>query len=475
MLRFFITSMLLVFFMSVKAQVSQPDTVNYEPVTELQSVQTPAHTLIAALMVAAPNPYFVIYRSTDNGATWDSVFYYGADADFLASPDPVLTADAAGNIYVAVMRTQPMAGGFTAHMWIYKSTDDGLTWTMSTPSYADIDFADYPSITSLGDGLVYHSYTHYTMDTSYITFKRSFDGTATWADSTNFAALPPPFSGYDAIGSDLGWSKENRLCLSYGDYNYDVVYFTYSRDSGAAWTPVQTIPISSPASYIITKVVSHPQYSHVGIIAHQPHWLTNVYYLTSLDTGNSWQYQTISTNSAYCEGELDSAGNVHLIYNEEIPGGSALYYRYSTDQGLSFTAPLSLLNWTVPSFTSGEYQSLILGKDNLFHLTYVDWNDFGEARHLIFAPMLTSIYAIDPDSDAPEIFPNPAGDAITIRCNSSMKGALYEVMDLAGKNILMGELAQETTTVKTAALPGAVYLVRISKGSRSFIQKLLKK
>ena len=456
------------------AQIQTPDTVNFNPVTELQTVQTPANTIIAALMGNLTYPYLIIYRSINNGALWDSVFYYGSDAQFFGTPDPVIAADSSGNIYVAVMRTQPPLGGFTAEMWVFKSIDDGQTWFLASTPYGGNDFADYPSITSLGSGLVYHSYTHYTPDTSYITFMRSFDGAVTWQDSTNFATLPPLTSGYDAIGSDLGWSFNNKLCLSYGDYNHGVIYFSSSRDSGASWSPVQNISIASTATYIVTKVVSSKLFSHLGIIAHKPHYLTDVYYLYSLDTGSTWQYQTISTNSAYCEGEIDNAGIVHLVYNESLTGSSLLRYRYSTNQGQTFTAPMTLLTWSAPSLTQGEYQSLIMGSDGLFHLTYVDWNSNGAARHLIFAPMLTAIYLTNPSSHAPRIFPNPAKDYFSIRSDGTNENAAFEIINLAGERLMNGRVIIPETIVNFASFAAGIYLVRISSGNITYVQKLVK-
>ena len=468
LLSFFLLSML-----NVQAQI--PDTINTSPVTELQTVETPANTFLTALMINNPayHSRTVIYRSTDNGVTWDSVFSYGADADFYATPDPVLTVDSAGNVYLTVMRHLPVTYTFTAHLWVYRSVDDGLTWTLESTPYNGTGFADFPSITSLGDGLTYLSYTHYEWDTSYITFIRSFDGSTTWTDTSTFGTLP--FSGWTAVGSDLGFSKDNKLFLSYGDYNLGVVYFSSSNDSGLTWAPVQNVPIAAVSNFNITKIVSSKNYSHLGIIAHKPHQLTTVYYINSLDTGNTWQpYLTISNSSAYCEGVIDNAGNVNLIYNENDYSTPRLCYRYSTDEGQTFGAPITLLSWTSVSLTAGEYQSILLGNDGLFHVTYVDWNGGGAAKHLIFAPLATDIYAVDPSSHAPRIFPNPVHDVLTFQSDDTNAGATFDLINNDGKIMMSGKVNLPYTSVNTSSLTVGVYLLRVTDKNLMYVQKVVR-
>ncbi len=458
---------------SAFSQTNIPDTINAEPVTELQTVQTPLNTLITALMVNNASYWSktVIYRSTDNGATWDSVFSYGSGGGFNATPDPVLTVDDAGIVYMTAMRHLPLGGGFTAHLWMWRSTDDGLTWSLASTPYTGNAFADYPSLTSAENGLVYLSYTHYDPDTSYVRFTSSTDAGSTWANVSTFGTLPN--SGWNAVGSDLGWGHNGKLFLSYGDYNYNVVYYTSSNDSGATWAPVQNTPVASGAMFLITKIVSSNNYSHLGIIAHRPHAVTDIYYVTSLDEGNSWQYQTISNNSAYCEGVIDAAGTVHLVYNESL-GTPRLCYKYSGDEGQTFSSTLTLLPWTSVSLTAGEYQSLLIGNDGLLHVTYVDWNEAGTAKHLVFAPMVTDIYLTDPSTHAPRIFPNPAHDVLSFRSDETIAGGRYDLIDISGKTITGGTVTLPLTTVDISSLDAGTYLLHVSTGNVTWVQKVVK-
>ena len=202
-----------VFFSSfIQAQiVSGPDTVNEEEVTELSAVQTSAGTFLAACMTrhSSGMDAMKIYRSADNGITWDSVFFAGSPNFLIKYPDPVLCTDNSGNVYAAVM----VGNSSYYDIWLYRSTDDGLTWSFISKPYGKSDlFCDLPSITSTANGFVYASYS---AGMSHIAFRRSKDGGLTWPDSANFS---PALSGGNVYPSHLDWTIGNRLCLSFADY-----------------------------------------------------------------------------------------------------------------------------------------------------------------------------------------------------------------------------------------------------------------
>jgi hypothetical protein len=453
---------------SLQAQiVAGPDTVNEEMVTELSAVQTKTGTFLAALMIGkntSNGVAMIIYRSTDNGATWDSVYIKKWPNYLVQFPDPVLSTDAAGNVYAACM------GGNSTYydIWFFKSTDDGLTWNFVSKPYGNSDlFCDLPSLSSRGNGLVYCSYS---AGNPFITFVRSSDGGNTWTNSHNF---PPPLPGGNVYPSHLDWTINNKLCLSYADMTNPTIAFTTSKDSGATWAALKYITI--PASSNVTKIVSHKNFAHLGIVAHKPHVNTDIYYLTSLDTGNTWTYQTISSNSANAEGVIDAAGNVHVIYNEITAPTSRLAYKYSMDKGLTFSTAVTLLPWTNGSGgTAGEYQSLILAQDGLLHITYIDWDEQGAARHLVFAPLLTDIYQIDPNTHAPRIYPNPAHDVLSMESDNTNTNATYDLSTLEGKTILSGNLEIPKTSVNISELKPGIYLLRVSNSKISYVQKVVK-
>jgi hypothetical protein len=109
------------------------------------------------------------------------------------------------------------------------------------------------------------------------------------------------------------------------------------------------------------------------------------------------------------------------------------------------------------------------------HVTYIDWNSNGAARHLVFAPLLTDIHLIDPSSHAPKIFPNPVLEMLFIKCDDTNLNATFEIATLDGKLVKSGSLQVPETSLSVSDLVQAVYLLRISAGAVTYVQKVIKK
>jgi len=96
----------------------------------------------------------------------------------------------------------------------------------------------------------------------------------------------------------------------------------------------------------------------------------------------------IDDNSSYGEGIMDNFGNIHIAHNHQYSGNeSKILYQYSKDSGTPFSNPISLYSMSNNSNNMfGEYQSLLLLNDNLFHLSFIDIGDYFKAKELVFNP-----------------------------------------------------------------------------------------
>jgi len=68
------------------------------------------------------------------------------------------------------------------------------------------------------------------------------------------------------------------------------------------------------------------------------------------------------------------------------------------------------------------------------------------------------------------IFPDPAGNAIHIRCNAALVGAIYTIYDQAGKAVLTGELIAENTSVRLSNLSAGSYIFNANGVAKKFLK-----
>ena len=456
--------------------------VNSETVIELQAVQTPAGTFVTAMMeqvIANTMPYIVIYRSSDNGVSWDSITsIVNTTAWGLSVADPVMSLDSAGVINLILMYGSnndfAMKKGVIGHLHLYQSTDDGRSWQFKGEPYSGNGIADYPQLISSGSGKLNLTYMLTGGGTDSIQYVASFDSGNTWGAPVSFAALPTPDSLSYSVGCDLGIAGNNLFCLAFGDGYQDSIYFSKSLDSGISWQPLTPIP--GIIKFSINKMLCRKGIAPIGILSHQPHILDSpIYFSVSKDQGTTWTTSMLCNSASYGEGFLDENGTFHIIYSNLLDSTEfRLMYTYSKDSGATFKVPVTLYSGTNNvNWMAGEYQSLILAKDNLFHLTFVDNSDSAHAKQIIFTPLLTGILP-QSSSDMPRVFPNPVKDVLTIALPPGADFRDYELTDLEGKLLQSGKLKVPETQIKIAGDESGMFLLKLISKTRIYISKIIR-
>lgn len=196
-------------------------------------------------------------------------------------------------------------------------------------------------------------------------YKRSTDKGVTWGDDTRLT---------DNIGSSMqaNVAAANQVVHvvwrdSYED-NPDV-YYKRSTDGGISWGP--EIKISSGAgSTRYPMVAVSGQVVHV-VFDDDRHTGSEVYYRRSSDQGVTWGPETRLTNvtgaSYFCSIAVVDQ-NVHITWEDSRDGPyREIYYKRSTDGGLNWGADTRLTN-----DPSKSYFSSVAASGQYVHLT---WND----------------------------------------------------------------------------------------------------
>jgi hypothetical protein len=476
--------LLLFFFASntLWAQ-TQPDVVNHRITTEVGGVTIPGTQSIYVAAMECPSFFqttpeqTAVYRSTAGGA-WQELFRIGVDANYERAPDPIMAVDAAGTLYLELMRI-PASAGFISHVVLYSSTDQGATWQLKSFPYQDSAFGDYPAILAWDNGMVATSYTEYTFSglDSWVEFRRSSDGGATWTAPLRFDA-DRSMVGFNfiAVGSDLAWAG-NRLCLTYGDYSFNHVYFTSSLDSGLTWAPVDTIDLVNPDNFLITKLIPWQDSDTLYAIAHQPHNdQAGIHLCTSYDDGQTWSPQIVATSSAYAEGLQSAPGVLDIVYNEtDNLGNFYVRYIWSEDAGQSFSTPMTLWTATRNRQGAGEYQAFMPAATGTgFDLTFVDDSDSSEVKYLHFTHALSTA-ADDPVSAACQVYPNPTRDIVKVQITDRLNAPTqYRLCDVQGKILQQGTLHFPQTELDMRDLAAGAYLLLLQTGNRIDVRKVVR-
>jgi len=59
------------------------------------------------------------------------------------------------------------------------------------------------------------------------------------------------------------------------------------------------------------------------------------------------------------------------------------------------------------------------------------------------------------------VFPNPTSNALTIQLSDFVENLNYKLFDVSGKNVLLGNMLSEITTISLASYASGMYIIQI--------------
>ena len=265
-----------------------------------------------------------------------------------------------------------------------RSSDDGFTWTNDTRLTADNSVSQRPSLAVSG------SYVHMVwndrVSNEEVYYKQSTNGGLTWGVNIRLTN-DPNLSTYPVIAASgnlvvTAWS-ENR------DGNYEI-YYKRSTDFGITWGADTRLTIDAAVSLQVSACFT-------GSALHLS-WHDNrngndeIYYRRSTDGGISWLPEIRITNlpgasffaSMHAEGSL-----VFIAWVENSDGNPEIYSKRSTDGGVTWESNVRHTNNSAISI-----RPTVSITGNNVHLVYqdnVEGNDeiyyrYSTNSGLIFSP-----------------------------------------------------------------------------------------
>ena len=149
----------------------------------------------------------------------------------------------------------------------------------------------------------------------------------------------PDYSGTPAIAID----PSGTIHVAYEDMTPGnaELYYKKSTDGGATWSPSQRLTWTLGDSVWATMAADSSGGIHVAWEDFTPEH-NAIYFKNSTDGGVTWSSSRgltwTSGNSYNSALAVDSSDNLHLAWNDDTPGNLEIYYMKSTDRGATWSA-----------------------------------------------------------------------------------------------------------------------------------------
>jgi hypothetical protein len=276
-------------------------------------------------------------KSTDGGVTWTSstrLTWTSGD-----SVDPAITVDSSGYLHVVFEDTTPG----NEEIYYKKSTDAGATWSGAKRLTFTDGYSWIPSIVSYAPSSLFIVWYDATPGNDEVYFLKSTDAGATWSTSQRLTTTANP-SIYPAIAVDSVGGL--HVVWSEGEYGAQEIYYQKSTDSGETWSTIQRLTWTAGDSIVPEMAVGPSDKLHLV-------WCDNtsenseLYYKSSTDFGSTWTSSkrlTWTTNDANDPSlSIDALGTLALIWESAALAFDDLYYKKSTDAGLTWSTSQRIL------------------------------------------------------------------------------------------------------------------------------------
>ena len=273
-------------------------------------------------------------RSLDAGAHWEPDLRLTNDPAISGLPS-ILLYDTI--IHVAWYDTRAGAGNF--EIYYKRSTDAGVTWSADTRLTYDPAFSWYQSIACTDQNL--HVVWRESRDGNYdIFYKRSSDQGMTWGVDTN---LTQASGSSETPCIAVAGSVLHVLWFDNRDGGAYEIYYKRSSDQGITWEPDVRLTNDPGVSFGPCAVTRDSLVHVIWQDARDGNW--ELYYKRSVDYGSTWGSDTRLTDASETSESpsvVASATNIHIVWWDNRDGNYEIYYKVSTDQGLTWSSDMRL-------------------------------------------------------------------------------------------------------------------------------------
>jgi hypothetical protein len=318
-------------------------------------------------------------------------------------------------------------------IYFKRSTDAGASWETDIRLTNNTAASNYPSV-SVSGSVVHVVWADFRDGNDEIYYKRSTDAGVSWGVDTrltnNTANSEYPSVTVSGSVVHVVWYDER-------DGNPEI-YYKRSTDAGVSWGTDTRLTNNTAFSVSPSVSVSGSVVHVVWRDIRDGNW--EIYYKRSTDAGVSWESDTRLTNNT-ANSDLPSVtvsgSGVHVVWVDFRAGNSEIYYKRSIDAGVSWETDTRLTSNTATS----NFPSVSISGS----VVHVVWSDFRDGNDEIY-------YKHDPtgnpvgiqiiSSEVPKEFklkqnyPNPFNPTTQINFQIPIEGLVkLSVYDMSGKEV----------------------------------------
>ncbi|RPI16522.1 MAG: T9SS C-terminal target domain-containing protein [Ignavibacteriae bacterium] len=441
--------------------------------------------------------------STDGGNTWQpSTLLLAYNPFYIFNSDPVVCTDTAGNFYISAISIDRNKTNST--VLVYKSTDEGVTFDdvyNVTPHPDSINYGDDKSFMTCdlvnGSPYINTLYAVWSSDSESV-LSKSTNGGVNWSKRIN---IVPNGGGY-ALAAAVGPHGELYIVWlgMLNGHKYGL-HVSMSTNGGLNFTTKFICPVASSLSFtrfpsIAVDVSGGKRTGNIYIV-----WSNkassiedeDVYFSVSSDKGESWSAPKRVNNDPLNSPRkqywpsitVNGYGNIYITFydtrNTNSNNTVEAYLARSTNGGNTFqNIPLANfhteINYQNTDIRFGDYISIDSWKNKIIPV----WTDerAGGYNMEIYSSVISDstvgITTVSKDIPARfnlyQNYPNPFNPATTIKFDLPMPSfenvTIYNILGSEVSILVNEKLKEGTHTLNwdAANYPSGVYLYRVNFG-----------
>lgn len=462
------------------------------------------------------------FSSQDGGLNWEaSTIPLSGKTNYDDATDPVLTYDADGNLYYAIVHYQIIGNG--DGIFVNKSADNGLTWNSSATAVKfnndALVFEDRPAITTDISSTstrnnIYVVWTSLENNNNKILFSKS-------NDEANTFSQPFTIAEGKVHTADVKTDMNGTVYVSYLRNN-NTIEVVKSNDAGNTFSSsviaaqLQHSGIQTNKAFLLKKVnettgvrvKSYPTIAvdnqtnkiYIAYSGRNGDDLSDIFLVSSNDFGQSWSTplrvnnDNTTTDQFFPEIAIDNNSNVHMIWQDSRDDSenvlTTTYYAKSVD-GLTFenskisNGSFNPHNILLGNYI-GDYNGIAIQGDVVIPI----WTDGRNNNFDLFTAIIPNgVTSVEDKNNMPSDFvvyqnyPNPFNPSTLIKYSIPEEGkVVIKLYNILGKEIAVLLDANQsagshsfylnTNSIKEKMSSGT-YFYSVSYGKESITKKMI--